>query len=236
MNTETKAPVVATLPHQATFHFKSWANGSKQAEELLTAVKAGKLEEKQIGVETVEKDGKEVEMLKRNAEKVSMVLPRVEVEGFTPEQNSYLQALVAQHLEAKQKVLVDAYSTDVVQWDKTFSQPFTVKRSVIKVSAEENKAAIEVLKTVLAELTKPQGVDTIAALAEKKFSAAACGAIRKIEVLERINDLILEAFELLQEQDAELAAAHSPAFTLWLESIEKFMQPDDLANADMDMF
>ena len=225
----TNVAALRTVPHVATFHFKSWLADSPNGEALLKAVDAGKLAEGQLTTETTEKGV----VLKRKSHSVNMQVPVLETTGLTEAEQAYLQALVVRELEAKQKLLVDAYDDKVLSFHDVFSQPFTVKSASIKVSAEDNKSAVEVLAEVLAAITSEKGAATIKAMAEKRFSVAACAGIKDIAVIERINGLVVEAFQVLQDSDAELANLHTPAFTAWLDALKAALAPKEEVSLDM---
>lgn len=234
---QAQATALRMVPHLAAFHYRSVEKDSKAGQDLLAKVAAGVLKAEDVGTETIEKDGKEVELLKRASVKVPMSVPDVTSfvkEGvLSAEEQAYLQALIAYRMEQKQKPLVDAYKSDVITFAGEFGQPFTLKVSAVKVSADENKAAVEVLRALLAELVPEKAVTNICLLAEKRFSAAACSGIKDVAVLERVNNSVVEAFGALEAADEELTKQHTAAFTAWTDALEALITPKEVMTLDM---
>ena len=239
---EVGAPVnenvkVSERPHDAVYHYKSFPkdasnNGYKK---LMDLIKAGKLSESELN-EDKRDDGTPV--VKRVSQRVTMPVPVVadmlrndlELPATTIQ---HLQDLITKYIEDKQREDVDNVTGSLRHWSVILSEPFAKRSTSVKVTKEQVEAASKFLDLVLNEIGMAEkGREFIVALAGKKFGASACRG-QKPEVLEKIQEKVLEAFE--QVADTDEGMEHGAVFSLWLDNIEKALAPQD-DNIEVDMF
>ena len=225
---------ITTKPHVEKFHYKALKEGSKGFESLKEMVDAGKLSMDEITVETND-DG--VQTWKRNSEEHTFNVPVVNdllVDGaLTPAQEAHLQALITDRITSKNREAIDNREHDKLKtWEQVLSEEYTQRKAATTVSKEQLAEAVEVLRAALTELgMKEAAINAICDAAGRKFNAQACAVfMRNAGALEKIQSAVEKAYE--QIADTEYADSTAPAFSLWLNNIDKVLAKDDELDAD----
>jgi hypothetical protein len=221
-----------TTKQNITYTFKSYTSG-EMFDKNLALVESGKLAESDFDIER-DSEGNIVK-LKRKAYVVNAELPVIEIDGFTKEQNDHVAHLVAKQVESKNKPNIDEMTGDWATWEQVLQAP-AVQRGGgggFKVTADMVNDAAEVYSAVLLDIGMQQkAVDLIVAMATKRFSAASCAKV-KAPVLEKIRESLVCAHAAIKAEDEATATELEPVHDLWVNSIDKVLNPEQELDEDM---
>tara|TARA_B100000929_G_C15507661_1_gene419288 strand:+ start:2986 stop:3741 length:756 start_codon:yes stop_codon:yes gene_type:complete len=248
MNTENQAQAVQvrgqldnvavkSLPHTGTYHYKSFPKdeSNKGYNSLMSLVNDGKLSMDDIE-EQKRDDGTPV--LKRKSRIVPMEVPDIRDmlradTGLTDKQVNYLQDMVTKHIEDAQREDIDSVNDTIRHWTAILDDDFSKRRASTKVTKEQVAEAAKILNDVLEAMgAKQKPREYTVKLAENKFGASVTKSA-KPEVLERIQQWVLDAFNELEDTPEQ--ATYAPVFDLWLDNLKKALQPPE-SDIDEDLF
>lgn len=226
---------VQTTTVDITYHFKAFStekdsDGNYVKEpmaRLAKLVDAGKLSMDDIEVRSDDSG----EKWKRKSLTVKAEVPVLAIDGYTPEMNAHLQYLVIKQLEAKNKENIDECTGQWVQWHEVLQlPPVTKSAGGAKVTAELVEAVTDALVEYMTEAGYPApAIELISEAGKKRFSANVCKGV-PIDVLRKIDSIIKT---WVSDLDDETTDAVEPVTTLWVNNIDKLVNPKTDVSADM---
>jgi hypothetical protein len=221
---------IKTIEFTEKYNFKSTKNGTEALAALELLEVEGKLKLK----ETKDENGVEVIGKQRLSEEVKFTVPDfialLDGKGLSLNKMLTIQALIEKHIAAANKRTVDAGDFEFIGWEQVLEDGLVQRKAGIKVTALMIADAVKGLIGYLTNetSTKEGGINLTSKLGLKKFTVAACNGT-PLEVLERIQSLVLQWFESLEVAEQ---AEHTPVVELWASELEKTINP---AQEDIDI-